>query len=71
MKKEAFDNVLRVKLRTVPLATRKTWKATDLNLWWHTVKADDPGLTWERASGDLWHHVRSMCQGLIGPDATE
>lgn len=69
MKKEDFRMALRDKLGKVSLETRQTWSDTDLYAWWLKAQVDNSYLRWERASGDLWQHVRGICQDLIGPDA--
>lgn len=69
MKKEDFEKALRDKLREIPLETRQNWEEKDLNVWWWTVKKEDSYLTWERATGDVWQHVKGMCDDLIGTRA--
>lgn len=69
MKKEEFCNAVRNKLREIPLETRRKWKDIDLMSWWQKVKAKDSYLTWERAHGDIWQHVKGMCKDLIGSKA--
>lgn len=68
MNKEDFRKALRDRLAKVPLETRKKWNETDLFGWWMKAK-EDSYLTWERASGDVWQHVKGMCRDLIGPSA--
>ncbi|BDT60479.1 hypothetical protein MasN3_39730 [Massilia varians] len=69
MLKTEFQAALRVKLRAIPLATRKTWNDTALYIWWLEAKKDDPYLTWDRCPGDSWQWVPGMCRDLIGESA--
>lgn len=69
MKKEAFRQALRDKLKKVPLDTRKNWDGNDLYIWWLRAKAEDTYLTWEQCSGDVWQCVPGMCSDLIGERA--
>lgn len=69
MNKEDFQNRLHDRLRKVPLETRRQWNETDLLIWWGQAVAEDSYLTWERATGGIWQHVKSMCRDLIGPNA--
>lgn len=69
MLKQAFRTAVRDRLRQVPLEARKTWNETNLLTWWREAQAADPHLTWERAPGDVWQHVKGMCRDLMGKDA--
>ena len=69
MNKEDFKKALRDKLRKIPLETRKKWNETDLLGWWGKAQTEDSYLTWERAPGDVWQHVKGMCRDLIGTNA--
>jgi hypothetical protein len=69
VKKDAYRDALRLRLRGVPLETRRKWNETDLMVWWNRERQKDTYLTWERAPGDPWQHVKGMCSDLIGPKA--
>lgn len=69
MKKEDFRKALQEKLGKVPLKTRMMWNEGDLLIWWNEARASDSYLTWERAPGNVWQHVKGMCHDSIGPNA--
>ena len=69
MKKEIFRTAIRNKLIEVPLEIRQSWNETDLLGWWGKAKSEDSYLMWDQATGDVWQHVKSMCQDLIGTKA--
>lgn len=69
MEKKEFTQALRDKLREIPLETRKTWKTSDLLVWWMDARAKDSYLTWESCHGDLWQYVSGTCSDLIGKKA--
>jgi hypothetical protein len=69
MKKEQFKFKLRESLGIVDFEKRKKWTETDLFGWWLDTQKENPNLSWERATGDLWQHVKGMCKDMIGNNA--
>lgn len=69
MKKEDFKQTLKDRLRNIDLKERQQWTDADLLIWWGEVQKKDSYLRWDRATGDLWQHVKIMCKDLIGKKA--
>lgn len=69
MKKTDFERMIKLELKNVALDERKTWDDTKLFTWFMKLQRENPGLTCDRCSGDLWQRVPGICQNLIGPRA--
>jgi hypothetical protein len=67
----AFDrwfNVIRIRLRQIPLDRRRTWTAVDLHAWIKELRLDS-----DKARGPLPQTARleEICRDLIGETATD
>lgn len=71
MKKQEWEQALKVELRKVSNSERRKWDGNRLFGWFLELRNENSRIRWEGCPGDDWQQAHAILARMIGKDARD